>query len=61
MESIQSLNKGIIDFKGPIVFSSTDHELTQSTANRIIEILDDGTIIDQPMTYDEYLETKETK
>ena len=61
MESIQSLNKGIINFKGPIVFSSTDHELTQSTANRVIEILDDGTIIDQPMTYDEYLETKETE
>ena len=42
-----------------LLFSSTDHELVQSTANRVIEIFEDGTYIDQPMTYDEYLETKE--
>ena len=59
MESIQSLNKGLINFNGVILFSSTDHELVQSTANRVIEIFEDGTYIDQPMTYDEYLETKE--
>lgn len=58
MESIQSLNKGLINFNGVVLFSSTDHELTQSTAKRIIEILEDGTIIDQSMTYDEYLEYK---
>ncbi|MDY0277730.1 MAG: ATP-binding cassette domain-containing protein [Acholeplasma sp.] len=58
MESITSLNKGMINFDGVIVFASTDHELVQSTANRVIEILEDGTIIDQPMTYDEYLDLK---
>lgn len=59
MESITSLNKGLSKFEGVIIFSSTDHELTETTANRIIEIFNDGKIIDQPMTYDEYLETKE--
>jgi len=56
MESIQSLNKGLIKFPGVILFSSTDHELTNSTANRIIEIKEDGTIVDRLMSYDEYLE-----
>ncbi|HHX79428.1 MAG TPA: ATP-binding cassette domain-containing protein [Acholeplasmataceae bacterium] len=58
MEAITSLNKGLINFNGVVLFSSTDHQLVQTTANRIIEIFDDGTIIDQPMTYDEYLESK---
>jgi len=61
MESITSLNKGMIEFKGVILFSSTDHQLVQTTANRIIEIKDDGSIIDMPMSYDEYLEMKHGK
>lgn len=56
MEAITSLNKGMTNFTGAILFSSTDHQLVESTANRVIEILDNGTIIDEPMTYDEYLE-----
>ncbi|VEU80868.1 ABC-F family ATP-binding cassette domain-containing protein [Haploplasma axanthum] len=61
MESITSLNKGMSSFEGVVLFSSTDHELVQTTANRIIEIKEDGTIIDQPMTYDEYLEIQMKK
>lgn len=56
MESITSLNKGMKEFEGVVLFASTDHELVQSTASRVIDILPNGKIIDQPMTYDEYLE-----
>ncbi|HKL95344.1 MAG TPA: ATP-binding cassette domain-containing protein [Haploplasma sp.] len=56
MESITSLNKGMMNFEGVILFASTDHELVQTTANRVIDIQPNGKIIDQPMTYDEYLE-----
>ena len=57
MESITALNKGLIKFKGVLLFTAHDHEFVQTTANRIMEILPDGSIIDKMMTYDEYLES----
>lgn len=56
LESITAVNNGLADFKGNVLFSSYDHQFIQTVANRIIEILDDGTIIDKSMTYDDYLE-----
>lgn len=54
LESITSLNKGMINYKSPILFNSQDHELLQTVANRIIEI--DKTIIyDKVTTYNSYL------
>ncbi len=58
LESITALNNGLINFKGTLLFSSHDHELAQSIANRIIEITPEG-IIDQRVSYDEYLENRE--
>lgn len=60
LESITSLNNGLINFTGEVLFSSHDHELNQTIANRIIEILPKG-IIDRRLTYDEYLENKEVQ
>lgn len=54
LESITALNESMIDFKGTILFTSQDHEFTNTIANRIIEITPKG-IIDKLMTYDEYL------
>ncbi|GAB4017907.1 ABC-F family ATP-binding cassette domain-containing protein [Spirosoma koreense] len=54
LESIESLNNGLIDFKGPILFTSHDHQFVQTIANRIIEITPAG-ILDKLMTYDDYL------
>lgn len=59
MESITALNEGLKKFKGVLLFSSRDHQIVQTTANRIIEILPNGTIIDKITTYDEYLESDE--
>ena len=59
MESISALNTGLQKFSGVIIFSSRDHEIVQTTANRIIEILPNGTIIDKMTTYDEYLDSDE--
>ncbi len=56
LESITAVNNGLIDFKGTAVFSSHDHQFIQTVANRIIEIKNDGGIIDKVMTYDEYIE-----
>ncbi len=58
LESITSLNKGLENFKGELILTSRDHELNQTVCNRIIEILDDGSIIDRRMTFDEYYERK---
>ena len=60
LESIQALNNGMIDFKGTILFASHDHELTQSVANRIIEITPNSNY-DKLMTNQEYIKFKETK
>ena len=57
MESITALNNGLIKFPGVLLFSSRDHQIVQTTANRIIEILPDGSMIDKITTYDEYLES----
>ena len=59
MESITALNNGLIKFPGVALFSCHDHQFVQTTANRIIEILPDGHIIDKITTYDEYLESDE--
>ncbi len=56
LESITSLNKGLENFKGEILFTSRDYELNRTVANRVIEIKEDGTIIDRPMTYEQYIE-----
>ena len=61
LESITAVNDGIADFKGTVVFSSHDHQFIQTIANRIIEVLPDGSIIDKPMTYDEYIEYRHEK
>ena len=55
MESITALNNGVIKFKGVILFSCHDHQFVQTTANRIMEILPGGKMIDKITTYDEYL------
>ena len=55
MESITSVNEGMKKFIGNILFTSHDHELTQTVANRIIDIKADGNVIDREVTYNEYL------
>ena len=55
LESITSLNKGMINFKGPIMFTSHDHELMQTVANRII-VINDTKVFDRETTYNDYLE-----
>lgn len=55
LESITALNEGMTDFKGAMLFSTHDHELAQSVANRVFEIKD-GKLIDRMCSYDEYLE-----
>ncbi len=55
MESITSVNEGMKKFIGNILFTSHDHELTQTVANRIIDIKADGKVIDREVTYNEYL------
>ena len=57
IESITSLNKGMENFKGALLFSSHDHELLSTVANRIIEFKEDGKYVDKMMNYDEYLES----
>ncbi|MDD6616819.1 MAG: ATP-binding cassette domain-containing protein [Lachnospiraceae bacterium] len=59
MESITALNNGMIKFPGVEIFSSRDHQIVQTTANRIMEILPNGKLIDKITTYDEYLESDE--
>ena len=59
MESITALNNGLIKFPGVILFASRDHQIVQTTANRIMEILPNGSLIDKITTYDEYLESDE--
>lgn len=59
MESITALNNGLIKFPGVILFASHDHQFVETTANRIMEILPNGTMIDKITTYDEYLASDE--
>ena len=55
IETITSLNKEMINFKGPILFFSHDHELLSTVANHIVEMKEDGTYIDKLTTYDRYI------
>ncbi|MCM1263655.1 MAG: ATP-binding cassette domain-containing protein [Butyrivibrio sp.] len=59
MEAITALNEGMMKFKGVELFSCHDHQVVQTTANRIMEILPDGSLIDKVTTYDEYLANDE--
>ena len=59
MESITALNNGLIKFPGVILFTSHDHQFVQTTANRIMEILPNGRLVDKITTYDEYLASDE--
>lgn len=58
MEAITALNNGMIKFPGVLIFSSRDHQIVQTTANRIMEIIN-GKLVDKITTYDEYLESDE--
>jgi ATPase subunit of ABC transporter with duplicated ATPase domains len=60
LESITALNNGMKDFRGTILFTSRDHELTETVANRVIELTPGG-IIDKLMTYDEYINSEVVK
>lgn len=55
LESITSVNEGLIKYDNPIIFSCHDHEFVQTVANRVIEIMPDGSIVDVEKTFDEYL------
>jgi len=59
MESIQALNNGLIKFPGVELFTCHDHQFVETTANRIMEFMPDGTMIDKVTTYDEYLASDE--
>ena len=56
LESITSLNKGLCNFKGSVLFTTRDYELNSTVANRIIEIFDDGHIVDRYCNYEEYID-----
>ena len=58
MESITALNNGLIKFPGVLLFSSRDHQIVETTANRIMELIG-GKLIDKITTYDEYLASDE--
>lgn len=58
LESITSLNNGMKNFKGPLLFTSHDQEIIETVANRIIDIRDENHIIDRVMTYEEYVENQ---
>ena len=58
MEAITSLNTGLVKFPGVLIFSSRDHQIVETTANRIMEIIN-GKLVDKITTYDEYLDSDE--
>jgi ATPase subunit of ABC transporter with duplicated ATPase domains len=60
LESITALNNGMKDFKGTIIFTSRDHELTQTVADRVIEISPNG-MLDKEMTFDEFINDDRVK
>ena len=61
LESITAVNNGMKSFKGNILFASHDYEIINTVANRIIEILPEGSFVDYRGTYEEYLEYKREK
>ena len=60
LESITAVNNGLESFKGVVLFSSHDHEMLQTVANRVIELTPEG-CIDRQGTYEEYLEFRKNK
>ncbi|TCP22622.1 ATPase subunit of ABC transporter with duplicated ATPase domains [Tenacibaculum skagerrakense] len=60
LESIQSLNNSLINFKGTVLFTTHDHEFAQTVANRVVEITPNG-VIDKYATFDEYLDDPKIK
>ena len=60
LETITSLNNGLTQFEGTMLFTSHDHQFVETIANRIIEITPNG-VIDRRMSYDEYLQDSEVK
>ena len=58
LESITSLNKGLVNFQGEVLFTSRDYELNNTVTNRVIEILPDGKIVDRSIPYEEYIDQK---
>ncbi|MDO5301138.1 MAG: ATP-binding cassette domain-containing protein [Tissierellia bacterium] len=56
LESIEAVNKGLVDFKGNVLFTSQDHQFISSIANRIVDIFDDGSYRDVSMDFDSYIE-----
>lgn len=58
LESITAVNNGLVAFKGNVIFASHDHEFVNTIANRIIDIREDGTIVDRMCTFDEYIEMR---
>ena len=60
LESITAVNNALADFKGVVIFTTHDHEIMQTVANRIIEITPEG-CIDKMGTYEEYLDWKKNR
>lgn len=58
LESITALNKGMINYKGCILFSTHDQEIIETVADRIIDIIDEDHIVDKTCTYEEYTQMK---
>lgn len=58
MESITALNKGLQNFKGVVLFTTQDHQLVATTANRLFEIREDGTLFEHVVDYETYLENR---
>jgi len=56
LESITALNKGMTNYKGTLLFSTHDQEIIETSATRIIDIIDENKYIDFTGTYDEYIE-----
>ena len=56
LESIESVNNGLIDYKSNVLFTAHDHQFISSIANRIIEIRDDGTVFDVKTDYEDFIE-----
>lgn len=61
LESITSLNTGMSKFQGEILFTTLDYELNETVANRIIEIFENGTIVDRRIPYSEYIQDEKIK
>lgn len=57
LESITALNNGLIQYPGPVIFCTQDHEFAQTVANRVLELTPNG-YLDRTMTFDEWLSTK---